>query len=30
MGGACSAFGGEVKSIHIGGETCRKETTWKT
>jgi hypothetical protein len=25
MGGACSEYGGQIKSVHIGGETCRKE-----
>jgi len=30
MDGACSEYGGEVKSIHTSRETCRKETTWKT
>jgi hypothetical protein len=26
MGGACSEYGGEVKSVYIGEETCRKKT----
>jgi len=31
MGGACSKYGGEKRCIHgFGGETCGKETTWKT
>jgi len=31
MGGACNAYGGEERCIQgFGGETCGKETTWKT
>ena len=31
MGGACSAYGGKEKCEKgFGGETWRKETTWKT
>jgi len=31
MGEACSVYGGEEKLIQVfGGETRRKETTWKT
>jgi hypothetical protein len=31
VGGACSTYGGEKCFIRFfGGETCRKETIWKT
>jgi hypothetical protein len=31
MSGACSTYGGEERCIQgFGGETCGKETTWKT
>jgi len=31
LGGACIAYGGEERCIEgFGGETLRKETTWKT
>jgi len=31
MGGACNTYGGEQKCLQgFGGETCGKETTWKT
>jgi hypothetical protein len=31
MGGACDTYGGQERCIlGFGGETCGKETTWKT
>jgi len=31
MGGACSTYGEEERCIQdLGGETCGKETRWKT
>jgi hypothetical protein len=31
MGGACGAYGGQERCVQgLDGETCQKETTWKT
>ena len=31
IGRACSTYGGQERCVQgFGGETCRKETTWKT